>query len=193
MRIALLLALSLVACNREKRHAAPKDVQGTLSIEGKAVDVTACRAGRGVTTYVELVTGLGKLRFEDQKLYWSEQDFGKGDELACEKLDRSWGGGMRKDGTAYFRGHLIFACKGAPGAITGDVTVDCGRITPEERAQLDQGRETLLQERCPEIDKRAAALGTTSRCREDKYSSEVQGCLLNAKDAAAFTACLPTR
>jgi hypothetical protein len=190
MRIALLVALSLVACNREKRRRTHQDVQGTLSIEGKPVDVTACRAGRGVTTYVELVTGMGKLRFEDQKLYWAQQDFGKGDELACEKLDRSWGGGMRKDGTAYFRGHLIFACKGAPGAITGDVTVDCGRITPAERAQLDQNRSQLLQERCVEIDKRAAELGATSRCREDKYSSEVQGCLLNAKDVPTWDACL---
>jgi hypothetical protein len=190
MRTALLLVLSLVACNREKRHAAQQDVQGTLSIEGKPVPITTCRAGRGVTTYVELVTAMGKLRFEDQKLFWSQQDFGKGDELSCDKLDRSWGGGMRKDGTAYFRGHLIFVCKGAPGAITGDVTVDCGRITPAERAQLDQNREGLLQERCPEIDKRAAALGATSRCREDKYSSEVQGCLLNAKDALAWDACL---
>lgn len=182
MRVALLL-LALAACKREK-PAASAEVQGTLSIEGKPVAVTACRAGRGVTTYVELATGSGTLRFEDQKLFWS------GDALVCEKLDRSWGGGMRKDGTAYFRGHLIFVCKGAPGAITGDLTIDCGKITPEERAQLDRGREDTLQARCPELDRRAAELGTTSRCREDKYSSEVQGCLLNAKDATAWNACL---
>jgi hypothetical protein len=191
MRFALLLLLALAACKSEKKAAATKpDVQGTLAIAGKPTDVTTCRAGRGVTTYVELVTGQGKLRFENQKLYWSQTDFGRGDELTCDKLDRSWGGGTRKDGTAYFRGHLIFVCKGPPGTVTGDLTVDCGRITPEERAQLDQSRTDILLERCTEIDRRAGELGATSRCRELRYGAEVQGCLLNAKDVAAWETCL---
>lgn len=196
MRVALLV-LALAACKGENQQpAARPDVSGTLSIDGKPIEVTACRAGRGVTTYVELVTARGKLRFEDQKLFWSaDRDFGKGDQLACDKLDRSWGGGMRKDGTAYWRGQLMFACKGPPGAISGDVKIDCGRITAEERAQLDESRDEFLRQRCSEIDKHAAALGATSRCRAERYSSAVQGCLLGAKDVAAWDACLahPTR
>ena len=190
MRIALLLAL--VACGNETPKKSP-EVTGSLSLDGKPLAIVSCRAGRGVTTYVELLTAEGKLRFEDKQLFWSKQDPGRGDKLECEKLDRSWGGGMRKDGTAYFRGHLIFACKGPVGAITGDVTMDCGGITAEERASLDKNRTDMLAERCDDVDKRATELGAASRCREDKWSGELQACVLAATDKAAWDACLTRR
>ena len=190
-----LLLLALVACGGEKDKPPPAkpEVQGTLSLDGKPLTIVRCRAGQDVTTYVELLTARGKLRFEDKQMWWSADDPGRGDKLECEKLDRSWGGGKRKDGTAYFRGHLIFVCRGPVGALAGDVTVDCGSITAEEREQLDKGRNDLLSERCPSINARAAQLGATSRCLEDKWSSELQACVLAAADKAAWDACLSPR
>jgi len=116
--------------------AVPDRIEGTLTVDGAPVAITACRPGRGVTTFVELVTAKGTLRFENKQLAWN------GQVLDCTKLDRSWGGGQRPDGSAYFRGTLRFAC----GAITGDVTVDCGNITPTERGQLDANRQQMLDE-----------------------------------------------
>ncbi len=151
MRVALLLLL--VGCGSNKNSASRRDVQGTLSLDGKPLVVTACRPGHGVTTFVELVTDKGKLRFEDRQLFWSTDEHKRGDRLDCEKLDRSWGGGTRTDGTSYFRGHLIFTCKGAAGALTGDVTVDCGNITADERASLDKNRQDLLdQQKAATVD-----------------------------------------
>jgi len=60
--------------------------------------------------------------------------------LACQKLDRSWGGGVRKDGAAYFRGTLAFRCS----ALAGDLTLDCGQITPEEAAKLSHNRSAAI-------------------------------------------------
>lgn len=148
MRLALAAALAAAACGSSK-DAAPsaREIEGTLTLAGTPVEMRACRPGRGVTTYVELVTARGKLRFEDRQLFWSTDPAGgRGETLACDRLERSWGGGTRTDGTSYFRGRLIFACTGAIGAIAGDVTVDCGGITPEERAQLDKNRQDLLQQ-----------------------------------------------
>ncbi|MBA3503770.1 MAG: hypothetical protein M4D80_06015 [Myxococcota bacterium] len=191
MRAWLLLVV--VACGSEKKPPKP-EVQGSLSLDGKPLTVSSCRAGRGVTTYVEVLTAQGKLRFEDKQLFWATTAAdGRGDKLDCQKLDRSWGGGMRPDGTAYFRGHLIFACRGPAGAVTGDLMIDCGRITAEERASLDKNRTDMLVERCDDIDKRAAELGATSRCREDKWSGEIQACVNAATTKEAWDACLTAR
>jgi hypothetical protein len=198
MRAWLLLAV--VACGNEKKPPAP-EVSGSLSLDGKPLTVSSCRAGRGVTTYVEVLTVQGKLRFEDKQLFWAtdvaaragSRANDRGDKLECQKLDRSWGGGMRPDGTAYFRGHLIFACRGPAGAVTGDLMIDCGRITAEERASLDKNRTDMLSERCDAIDKRAAELGATSRCRDDKWSGEVQACVLAAATKDVWDACLTAR
>jgi len=141
-----LVVVALVACGT-KQPATSSEVLGTLTLDGQPLEIRACRPGRGVTTYVELVTAKGTLRFEDRQLFWSADPAGgRGDALACERLDRSWGGGTRTDGTSYFRGQLIFACRGPVGALAGDVTVDCGGITPEERAQLDRNRRDLRQQ-----------------------------------------------
>jgi hypothetical protein len=145
-----LPALLLVAACSEKKPppAAKREVEGTLSLDGKPLTVTQCRAGRGVTTYVDLVTAEGKLRFEDAKLFWSRDATvaGRGDQLECKKLDRSWGGGLRRDQTSYFRGHLMFNCVGPAGPITGDVMVDCGNTTFEERQQLDENARKFREE-----------------------------------------------
>jgi len=166
--------LCAAACGKGDTKASP-EVQGTLSLDGKPLAVTKCRAGRGVTTYVELVTAAGKLRFEDKQLFWTPQakgDFGRGDKLECDKLERSWGGGLRKDGTSYFRGHLIFVCRGPAGPLAGDVTVDCGGITPEERAQLDKNRADMRAEqaaaandRCEDVEKHEAELFGPARAQ----------------------------
>ena len=142
-----LSALLLVAACSDKKPPPASEVQGTLSLDNKPLAVTQCRAGRGVTTYVELVTAQGKLRFEDKQLFWSTDiHAGRGDKLECTKLDRSWGGGMRKDGTSYFRGHLMFNCLGPAGAITGDLTADCGGTTAEERQSLDENSRKAREE-----------------------------------------------
>lgn len=163
--------LCAAACGKGDTKASP-EVQGTLSLDGKPLAITKCRAGRGVTTYVELVTAAGKLRFEDKQLFWTKDDFGRGDKLECEKLDRSWGGGLRKDGTSYFRGHLIFVCRGPAGPLAGDVTVDCGGITAEEREQLDKNRADMRAEqaaaakdRCEDVEKHEAELFGPARAQ----------------------------
>ncbi|MGN6110676.1 MAG: hypothetical protein ACTHU0_36575 [Kofleriaceae bacterium] len=164
-RLALLL-VAVAACKGGKRAdeqppapsdlgsataptgAAADQIHGELKIAGQPVAIAACRPGRGTTTFVELVTASGKLRFEDRQLFWTADraSASRGDPLACTRLERSWGGGSRLDGTAYFRGRLVFACTGAPGAIEGDVSVDCGGITPDERRGLDANRQQMLDE-----------------------------------------------
>ena len=66
--------------------------------------------------------------------------------LACEKLERSWGGGARVDGSAYFRGTLDFRCRWIDSLLVGKLTLDCGHITPEERRSLDKNRAETLKE-----------------------------------------------
>jgi hypothetical protein len=105
-------------------------VTGTLTVDGKLARLTACRPGRAAHVFVEVDTALGTLRFGDAKLSW------QGSEQTCQKLDRSWGGGVRRDGSAYFRGTLAFRC----GMLEGDLVLDCGQITPAEAAELARNR-----------------------------------------------------
>lgn len=149
---ALLLAL-VCACGGKSddqvvevlgSSSATDVVKGSLTVDGKAVTLGACKPGHSVHPLVELITSAGKLRFEDQQLYWNPIADAptRGDKLTCEKLDRSWGGGVRLpgDGTSYWRGKLWFRC----GPIVGELELDCGNITPTERAQLDGKRQDLL-------------------------------------------------
>ncbi len=158
---ALLLAL-VCACGKSDEQvvvevlgssSATDVVKGTLTVDGSAVTLGACKPGHSVHPLVELVTSAGKLRFEDQQLYWNRISDAptRGDKLTCEKLDRSWGGGVRLpgDGTSYWRGKLWFRCHRAGGTgettiISGELELDCGNITPTERAQLDGKRQDLL-------------------------------------------------
>ena len=149
MRALLLL---VVACSSEKQQPPPhKDFDGTLFLSDKPLVISKCHAGHTTTTFVEVVTDAGKLRFEDRQLFWSADVVQKGDRLDCSRLERSWGGGQRADGTAYFRGHLIFACQ-APVAIRGDITLDCGAITAQERSELDKNRQQMLDEQAAARD-----------------------------------------
>ncbi len=148
---ALLLAL-VCACGKSDDQvvevlgssSATDVVKGSLTVDGKVVTLGACRPGHSVHPLVELITSAGKLRFEDQQLYWNPIADAptRGDKLTCAKLDRSWGGGVRLpgDGTSYWRGKLWFTC----GAIAGELELDCGNITSTERAQLDGKRQDLL-------------------------------------------------
>lgn len=106
------------------------DVTGTLTVDGAPAQLARCRPGHAVFVFVEVDTTLGTLRFGDGKLAW------QGSELTCQKLDRSWGGGVRRDGTAYFRGTLAFRC----GKLAGDLALDCGQISPQEGAELARNR-----------------------------------------------------
>lgn len=117
------------ACSRSG-PAAHRDVTGTVLVGGVPAALLDCRPGHTHRVFVEVDTSIGVLRFAAGTLAWN------GIALGCQKLDRSWGGGIRRDGTAYFRGHLAFRC--AP--VAGDLTLDCGRITPAEAAALERNR-----------------------------------------------------
>ncbi|MBA3465533.1 MAG: hypothetical protein H0T46_36710 [Deltaproteobacteria bacterium] len=147
MRLAAALLLALAAC---KSATPSNEVTGTLTLEGATVTVTKCRPERGADgVYVVLETPKSALRFEGKKLWWNRDDpegFAPGAALECKRLDRSWGGGSRLDGTSYWRGTLSFECSDGPKTATGDLTLDCGNITPEERASLDAQRTKLRDE-----------------------------------------------
>ncbi|MFN0251122.1 MAG: hypothetical protein ACKV2T_29880 [Kofleriaceae bacterium] len=140
---AFVVVLIASACNRTT--PATPDIAGSLSIHGVDVSSTMkCQPGAAVHIFVDIVTPEGTLRFEDQKLRLD------GEELRCDKLDRSWNGTRRPDGTAYWRGTLAFDCSKRaasgstePGAIKGDLQLACGGITLEERAQLDRAQRDL--------------------------------------------------
>jgi hypothetical protein len=150
----LLLVLALASCGSKDEtvveitgsSSATDVVKGSITVDGKPAVLGACKPGHTVHVFVELLTNVGKLRFEEQQLYWNPvaDAPNRGDKLACDKLDRSWGGGVRLpgDGTAYWRGTLAFTC----GPITGELTLDCGNITATERAQLDGKRKELQDE-----------------------------------------------
>jgi len=121
------------ACGRaEPQEAAhgQRDVTGTLTVDGAPALLVRCRPGHAVNVFVEVDTTLGTLRFGDGKLAW------QGVEQVCQKLDRSWGGGIRQDGTAYCRGTLSARF----GKLAGDLALDCGQISPAEGAELARNR-----------------------------------------------------
>ena len=144
---APLLLLAIAACGKA---AASKEVTGTFEVKGSAVTVTKCRPDHDVDgTYVVVETPAGALRFTNKKLWWNGDDpegFAPGAVLDCTRLDRSWGGGLRTDGTSYWRGTLSFDCHDGPHTFTGNLTLDCGNITAEERAQLDKQRTEMRDE-----------------------------------------------
>ncbi len=169
MHSTIALVVLLVACGGKDEppivvdvtgSGSPTDVvKGTLSVDGQPATLGACKPGHSVRPFVELVTSKGKLRFENQILYWNPEPSAitRGAQLGCTKLDRSWGGGVRMpgDGTAYWRGKLWFSCGAAsPGSagsdtqvmIAGELELDCGNITAKERAELDGKREGLRDE-----------------------------------------------
>jgi len=146
MRLAVVLVVA-VACGKSA-PARPPEVTGTLSVGGEALSPLTCRPGRAAHTFVEVVSPKGILRFEDRELYWAADvhAVGAGAKLGCTKLDRSWGGGSRPDGSVYWRGILAFECALGPTAVRGDLDLDCGNITPEEREQLDGQRDHMRDE-----------------------------------------------
>jgi hypothetical protein len=167
--LRVLLVLVLVAACGSKgsddpartrgsgRLSSPTDVvKGSLSVDGQPLALVACATGHVDHVFAEVVTVSGKLRFEDQALFWNPDPAAgvRGDRLDCEKLDRSWGGGNRLDGTSYFRGTLAFRCTLGKVPVVGDLTLDCGNITPDERTQLDGNRKELL-------DKQGAGSGSS--------------------------------
>lgn len=132
------------------------EVKGSFTIDGQPQAITACAPGHAVHTYLVLRTTHGALRFEDGQLYWSADPEGilRGNALPCDRLDRSWGGGVRPDGSAYWRGILAFDCRLDGRVYVGDVEADCGKITAEERQQLDSHRQELRD------DQRRGSSGT---------------------------------
>ncbi len=148
MRAHFALVVALGACGQGA--TASKEVTGTLAVKGAAVTITKCRADHDVDgTYVVMETTAGALRFTNKKLWWNGDDhegFAPGAVLDCTKLDRSWGGGLRTDGTSYWRGTLSFDCTDGPHTFKGDLTLDCGNITAEERASLDKNRADMKRD-----------------------------------------------
>ena len=122
-------------------RASPSDVlQGTLRVGDAVAALVACRPGHAERVFVDVDTSLGTLRFQNMKLYWQRA------ELTCKKLDRSWGGGIRSNKTAYWRGSLDFDCEAGGARLVGMLKLDCGMITAEERASLDANRHELQDE-----------------------------------------------
>ena len=146
---ATLFVLVLAACGKSAdaptagsatAPAASGDVvKGTVSIDGTAIAASdlQCKPGAAVHIFVDVVTPKGTLHVEDGKLALD------GEPLTCEKFERSWGGGRRPD-SAYWRGTLSFACVHGTQKIVGDLDLDCGGITAEERASLDANRKKTL-------------------------------------------------
>src|SRR5262249_32040343 len=129
--VAWLASAALAsACHRTEPSPATPGVTGTLTIDGAPAQLVRCRPGHAAHVFVEVDSTRGTLRFGEGKLAWN------GSEVTCEKLDRSWGGGVRRDGSAYFRGTLSFRCS----KLIGDLALDCGQITPEEGAELASNR-----------------------------------------------------
>lgn len=160
-RIALLFgaavsALALLGASCHRREAsdggstgsgatsavpAGDRMTGTLRLGATDLALTACHAGQGETTYVEVTTAAGRLRFEAKQLFWQPDAATKarGEALACGDIRRSWGGGQRDDGSSFFRGTLRFRCEVPGGApLIGDLTLDCGGVTANERKLLDE-------------------------------------------------------
>lgn len=138
-----------------RRAPVPDRIEGTLTLDGKPLAITACRPGRDPQLYVDLVTASGALRFvsgEAERLFWNPRPDAntRGEPISCAIPHRSWGGGTRKDGAAYFRGELAFSCPGAPGTLEGTlegkVSLDCGDIRPAEREGLDEQRRRKREE-----------------------------------------------
>jgi hypothetical protein len=129
----------------------PDKIEGTLTLDGKPLEVTRCRPGRDGTIFLDLVTAAGALRFvggEGTKMYWNPRPDSaeRGAAIECSIPHRSWGGGTRADGTSYFRGELAFSCRGSAGAFEGKLSADCGNITPMERSLLDESRRKKRDE-----------------------------------------------
>jgi hypothetical protein len=132
--VPALAAWLAAACSKPAPPPVNADVTGTLTVDGAPAALVRCRPGRAVHVFVEVDTSLGTLRFGEGKLSWN------GSEQACSKLDRSWGGGVRGDGSAYFRGTLAFRC----GGLLGDLSLDCGQISPDEGAELARNRAAAI-------------------------------------------------
>jgi len=130
---------------RIRRLRARTRVTGTLSVGGEALSPLTCRPGRAAHAFVEVVSPKGILRFEDRALFWTADvnAVGAAPSSRGGKLDRSWGGGSRPDGSSYWRGILVFECTLGPTVVRGDLDLDCGNITAEERQQLDGQRENM--------------------------------------------------
>ena len=128
------------------RPIVPDKIEGTLALDGRPLEILRCRPGHEGTVYVDLVTAAGALRFvsgETERMFWNPRPEAneRGTPIACSIPHRSWGGTRRpEDGTTYFRGELAFSCRGSAGAIEGKVSLECGNISPFERALLDDGR-----------------------------------------------------
>ncbi|MGE0868284.1 MAG: hypothetical protein AB7P03_06975 [Kofleriaceae bacterium] len=141
--VVAVIACGVGACERDAPRPRPSakrsDIMaGPLVVDRVPHDIAACQPGHTDHVFVEAVTDAGVLRFDQQKLYWRSPGApAPGQELTCERLDRSWGGGTRKDGTSYWRGWLDVVCAGPP-RIEGKLKLDCGGITAKERFELDK-------------------------------------------------------
>lgn len=154
-RSGFLISICLAACGGGSKEPPPTGsasgsssdkLVGTFSVGGVAQELVACKPGTTPDqdhTYVVVTTPNGALRFELAQLYWSADPTGKsqGEHLSCEKLDRSYRSRNRDNGSTIWLGMLDFRCTSHAGAVTGKLELDCGNITPTERAQLEADRK----------------------------------------------------
>lgn len=131
---AMLLAASatLAACGKDPPQ--PREVRGSLAVDGNPVTLKGCRAGVGEWAFLDVITSQGTLHFEGATLYWRTDDAapGRGHPLACTKLDRHWGARRRPDNSWSWTGFLDLQCSAETRTFAGRIDVDCGA---EQRAK----------------------------------------------------------
>ncbi len=145
-----LLFVVLVACKHDAAPPADPEISGSFTIDDAPMRLTECHpsAGpEGIAVQLTTETG-GRLRFRKAEMAFQFQSEAW-EVLACDKLERSWGGGARVDGSAYWRGTLDFRCAWGHLMLAGKLALDCGKITPDERRSLDKNRAESLKEPAP--------------------------------------------
>src|SRR5262245_3941779 len=111
-----LLLVALAGCQKEPSEPAESPSEGAFGAillnSRDVVEPTSCTPAFGPSgAFIVVDTPRGQLRFEDKRLFWNPDvaspEAGSG--LTC-KLDCSWSGGHRDNGTAYWSGMLSFDC-----------------------------------------------------------------------------------
>lgn len=152
--IVLALAASAAACKSDDQGGgkattggAAAGVKGAATLDGKALAIRECALKDGFDgVEVRLPTPEGVIVLADDELHWGKLDSPlKGPELSCTRLEKDYMSG-KESGQMFWHGTLGFDCKVADRALAGDLTLECGTVSPEMRARLEQQKQELAGE-----------------------------------------------